>query len=721
MVDVCLITDEGYADYTYVCIKSMLFSKNKASKYNVFVLLEIQDNSYKFVEKKLTSLSCRNFNIKCIKASSEKYKSFELSGFHVKSADLLKFDLMNIFTNKDKLLYLDGDIIVNKDLSDLFNIDLCDNYFAANYHAASTDETKHRIGLSLKHVYNAGVLLFNLKKMRDENLYEKLIETRKTNEYILKAKSLDQLTFNFVCKEHIKEFNPKHHLMFRNNWDLNLYNNTYHTNYQHFNNVINDATIIHFVGPDCKPWKTTSKAHDLWKFIENENSLSGLKVYDESNYFELKPKSNSVIVFSFDSNVTDPAIVAMYSLLENAKDTIHIICCISNDVCIFNRARIVNHLKAVNKKFFISFIGVESVLHKSFDQAFVVRGITKPAYYRLFMSSFLPNFKKVVYSDIDVVFKKDIFDVYSLAKDNKAYYAVPSVNLSVRSKFDGDTWNYYFNSGFLVANLDRIRRLDKTDEIDDLVARKLNFQDQDILNKVYKGEIGKVPPSYCLIPSAYTNEESNKYSHCCGNDLFSVDEVNQLSAPHIIHYAGVKPWNNNKINLADEWQVYCDKIFDGNFTKLVELKEEKQVVNVTQVELSKVIGKEYLIKRLAGIRSFQVNINDFRPCCVVRSFDMQHEVVFSCRDDFSSNNKKKKLIDLKRQSKIVLVEQYIKGSFDVTVDAWLNVSCQDNLSSNIEAKLIDLSKRLIMQFPQFRYLDFLIAGDKVYFKRFRNE
>lgn len=721
MVDICLITDEGYADYTVTCMKSMLFTKNRSSKYNVYVVLDIQDDLYKTFEKKFKSLSCRNFNVKCVKASSEKYKSFELQGFHVKSADLLKFDLMNIFDNLDKILYLDGDIFINKDLTELFDTDLGDNYFAANYHASSKDETRHRIGLSLKHVYNAGVLLFNLKKMREDCLYDKLVHTRKTNEYILRAKSLDQLTFNYVCKEHIKEFNPKHHLIFRNNWNLDLYNSTYNTNYKHFNHVINDATVIHFVGPDCKPWKNTSKAFDLWQFIENEKSIDVLNVYDESNYKELKPKSDKVIVFSFDSNIIDPAIVAMYSLLENVKDTVHIVCCISKDVCIFNRARILNKLKTLNKKFFISFIDIENVLHKSFDQAFVVRGITKPAYYRLFMDQFLPNFKYVIYSDIDVVFKKDVFDVYSLVKSNKAFYAVPSVNLSVRSKFNGSVWEYYFNSGFLVANLERIRRLDKSCETENLLSKKLNFQDQDILNKVYKCEIEKLPPSYCLIPSAYIVDGANKYISCCAKDLFTKEEVNQLSDPHIIHYAGVKPWNNNKINLADEWLLYCDKIFHGDFSKIVELKEEKQVVNVTQADLIKVVGKEYLIKRLAGLRSFQLDINNYRPCCVVRSFDMQQEVVFGCRDDFNSNIKKKKLIELKRQSKIVLVEQYIKGSFDVTVDAWLNVSCRDNLSIDVESKLIELSKRLIMQFPQFRYLDFLIAGDKVYFKRFRNE
>ena len=394
MVDICLITDNLYADHTYVCVKSLLFSKNKESKYNIHVVFDVDESEFSELNDKFSKLSESHFKVECARVSSEKYNKFEIVDFHVKAASLLKFDLIDIFPKIDKLLYLDCDITVNKDLTELFNTDVENNYFAANYHAASPDEIKHREALSLKHVYNTGVLLFNLKKMREDKLYNKLIEVRRTNPYILNARSLDQLTFNFVCKENIKEFDPKHHLMFRSNWNLNLYNNTYNTNYSDFNCVIDDATLIHFVGRDCKPWFNDAKANELWRYYKYNDKPTDLKLYDSTNYTLLKPKSKNVIVFSFDSNVIDPAVVAMYSLLENSKVNMHVVCLVTKDVCLFHRAKIYNKLKEAKHKFYLNFINVESVLSKNFEEAFIIRGITKPAYFRLFIDKLLPNFKK---------------------------------------------------------------------------------------------------------------------------------------------------------------------------------------------------------------------------------------------------------------------------------------------------------------------------------------
>ena len=721
MIDVCLITDSGYAAHTFVCIKSLMLSKNKNSKYFVHVILDVNGEEFNILNKKFTSLSRKNFRVECIKQSSEKYLRFELTGFHVKAADLLKFDLMNIFSGLDKILYLDGDIIVKKDLSELYSVELDDNYFAANYHAPSQDETKHRLGLDLDHVYNAGVLLFNLKKMRDDNLYETLINTRKTNKYILQAKSLDQLTFNYVCKRYIKKFDPKHHLMFRNNWQLKLYNSTYKTNYKHFNQVIDDVTLIHFVGKDCKPWYDNAKAHDLWQYCEEEDSLEQLKVYDSSNIKELVPLSKHVIAFSFDSNLIDQTAVAIASLLSNTKDKCHIICLIAPDVCVLHRARIVHKLKWLKDKCDISFVNVESVLGKSFDNAFVRRGITKPAYYRLFMDKLLSNFKTVVYSDIDVVFKKDVFDVLSMLKQNKAFYAVPSVNLSSRSKNYGTHWEYYFNSGFLVINIDRLKRLDRSEDVECLIGQALTFQDQDILNKVFPDEIGKLPPTFCLIPMAYTIDSKNKYAECYYKGLFTKEEVDQLTDPYIIHYAGIKPWNDEKTYMASEWQIYCDLIFKGNIEKAQEVKSAEVDIKITRTDLADLIGKEYLIKRIAGIKSNQIDIKQYLPCCVLRSFDLQNEVVLSSRDEFNDINKKKAIIELKRKSPILLVEQYLHGAFDVSVDAWFNLYHQDIISYEKENEILILARKLFANYPQFRFIDFLLVGDKLYFKRFRNE
>lgn len=721
MIDICLITDNGYAEHSLTCIKSLKLSKNKASKYFVHVVLDVSEEDFEHLKNKFARLSCKNFDIECIKQSSEKYTQFEITGFHVKASGMLKFDLMNIFTDIDKLLYIDDDIVVKKDLSDLFNTDIRGSYFAANYHAPSPDEKMHCEGLSLKHVYNAGVMLMNLKKMREDNLYDKLIYTRNTNEYILKARSLDQLTFNLVCKENIKEFDPKHHLMFRSNFNVKLYNDVYHTDYKTFNDVIDDVTLIHFVGKDCKPWYESAKANDLWKYCERELSFNDLNLYNESNITELKPLDKNVIVFSFDSRVIDQAIVAIASMAKNTKASCHVVCLISPDVSLFNRAKIVHKLKYVNNNINISFVDIENVLQKSFDSAFVIRGITKPAYYRLFIDKVLFNFSTVIYSDIDVVFKKDVFDVFKFIKLSKTFAAVPSVNLAYRSKITESKAQYYFNSGFLVINVKRLKRLDKSSEVEELMPQSLHFQDQDILNNVFSGEIEKVPPIFCLIPSAYSIDSENKYSKAYELGVFTKEEINQLVDPYIVHYAGVKPWEDSKINMASDWQEYNDLVFNGYIKKAEETKQALKESKVTRTELANIIGKEHLIRRLSGIQANLLNLNQFKPSCVIRSFDFKKEVVFKSADYFDDKNKKKCLIDLKKSSPIIFVEVFMHGAIDVTVDYNMKVLCKDSLSYNIEQEVLCLSNKLFQNYRQFRYIDFLVVDKVVYFKRFRDE
>ena len=69
------------------------------------------------------------------------------------------------FVTEDKVLYLDSDLLVTDDLTDLFELDLGENYLAA---------TRSCFGAGIG--FNAGVLLINNKKWQAENIRQKLID-----------------------------------------------------------------------------------------------------------------------------------------------------------------------------------------------------------------------------------------------------------------------------------------------------------------------------------------------------------------------------------------------------------------------------------------------------------------------------------------------------------------------------------------------------------------
>ena len=91
--------------------------------------------------------------------------------------DYLRFTILEEVNNTEKLLILDsGDIFVNKDLYELYNIDLEDKYFAAviEANAGNKKVAKHFSSFFLNYLYfNGGVVLFNTHLWKKDNLYKK--------------------------------------------------------------------------------------------------------------------------------------------------------------------------------------------------------------------------------------------------------------------------------------------------------------------------------------------------------------------------------------------------------------------------------------------------------------------------------------------------------------------------------------------------------------------
>ena len=83
--------------------------------------------------------------------------------------------LADLLPMPEKLLYLDADVMLNKDVGLLYDIDVCDvEYAAARDHYGRF--------LIQPNYINAGVLLFNMKKCRETGIFEKaraLLRTKK--------------------------------------------------------------------------------------------------------------------------------------------------------------------------------------------------------------------------------------------------------------------------------------------------------------------------------------------------------------------------------------------------------------------------------------------------------------------------------------------------------------------------------------------------------------
>ena len=179
---------------------------------------------------------------------------------HITQATYYRLKLPGLLPDIDKCLYLDVDIVVQNDLTELYEQDMEEYYIAgvkaAGYYYPPEKKQRNmdRLEMPVFDQYiNAGVLLMNLKKLREDHMeeqFEKLME----RDY----SSQDQDILNVACYGKIKILPLKYNVM-------NKYYVSHPENYdtdqrvsvcfsrEEFEEAGKDPYIIHFADR-WKPW-----------------------------------------------------------------------------------------------------------------------------------------------------------------------------------------------------------------------------------------------------------------------------------------------------------------------------------------------------------------------------------------------------------------------------------------------------------------------------------
>lgn len=252
-INIVFITDNGFAVLTGVAIYSLKKHANPNIKYNINIICNNVDQNYILNFKKLKS---KNFYIKIVKVDGKKYEDLKKDNLHVSTTALFKFDLPNIFPNLDKILYIDGDVLIQSDLCDLYKTDISDFYAGVciDYGGLTFPMPfNKRLKIKNKYYFNSGMLLLNLKKLRNDDIPKKLIDYRinKNNFY------MDQDAFNVIFKEKVKYLSFKYNFIITcwRDFGENILTDFYKLPKKEKRvDYLLDAEIIHFASAD-KPNK----------------------------------------------------------------------------------------------------------------------------------------------------------------------------------------------------------------------------------------------------------------------------------------------------------------------------------------------------------------------------------------------------------------------------------------------------------------------------------
>lgn len=267
------------------------------------------------------------------------------------------------------------------------------------------------------------------------------------------------------------------------------------------------------------------------------------------------------ILFTFDQSLEMPAGVCMTSLLEQAApDTFYDIFVLHGPDCDFSQS-LLNRLPEIYNNCRLTFRKVVG----EFVGGYEIRGIPETAYYRLISPELIPEYDKLLYSDVDVVIREDLRPYYELDLGDNYFAGVdncsalrPGVQKYLAESLHLDYRKGYYYSGNLVINSALIRKDGKMDEFRELGKNDYHQQDMDIMNIACNGRFLPLGPAYCLTNFLYELIVTRRDEM---ENIYGAAELDHALRSGIVHYNGAKPWKDTCLNMDIWWETYRKSIF----------------------------------------------------------------------------------------------------------------------------------------------------------------
>ena len=270
---ITMICDNDYVIPTMAALQSLRESRAPETELDVAIISVDLSSEAK---SRLSASTGSAFHVHFIDADIT-----ELSALHLPKkgdlcvatpAALLKFNLPFLLPELDRVLYLDGDILVRSDLTPLWNADLEGATIGAVRDSGSL-YFNYKYSKICPCYFNSGVMLLDLAKMRKTDASTRLIQTKRVENASSKKRLMDQNAFNIVFRNDVKLLPIRWNLLLVNlkraefRWTLSDIEHAYGVRYPDFQAMLDNAAIWHFSSKD-KPWKYGNIFHgDDWRNI----------------------------------------------------------------------------------------------------------------------------------------------------------------------------------------------------------------------------------------------------------------------------------------------------------------------------------------------------------------------------------------------------------------------------------------------------------------------
>lgn len=274
--------DNGYAPFLAAALKSAISKSSNSRNYRAIVLHQdlSEDNRLK-----LGKMATDNFKIDFKEMKSG------LESITDKMSNRLRCDYFTLtiyyrlfipamFPEYDKGIYIDSDVILNADIAELFNTEIGDNYIGACTDASIQEipelicYMENAVGVNRQEYINSGVLLMNLKKLRELKFDYHFL--RLLNKYHFDCIAPDQDYINALCNGNIYYLGEE--------WDA-MPNES--------KPPLKNPKLVHY-NLFSKPWCYDGIQYGnlFWEYVKDTEYYKAAKEYKD-NYSQEQKKSDS--------------------------------------------------------------------------------------------------------------------------------------------------------------------------------------------------------------------------------------------------------------------------------------------------------------------------------------------------------------------------------------------------------------------------------------------
>lgn len=324
IIPIFFAIDDSYTPFLAVALQSLI--DNASKEYNYLIKI-LHTNVGEEHQKQIKKFENENVNIEFVDLSYyiEKVKDKLYTRDYYTNTTYFRLFLPELYPQYDKVLYLDSDIIVVGDISELYNTEMGTNLVAAapddiiQYNKVFQDYAELVVGVAkYQHYFNAGVLLMNLDELRKFKFQEKFLYLLEKVKFSV---AQDQDYLNRLCKGRVT--------LVSHDWDVMPYVNN--------ETKPEDIKLIHY-NFAYKPWHFEDVTYNeyFWEYAKKtefyEQILKVRESYTEEQKFKDREAEKGLAELAMKENgcVGDDrryrnAIKQVEEIKQKSKDRLEIL------------------------------------------------------------------------------------------------------------------------------------------------------------------------------------------------------------------------------------------------------------------------------------------------------------------------------------------------------------------------------------------------------------